>query len=286
MLELQTKVKRQIEILGLALGNAEGLKDADFAIIFRRDIPTIKRDMKELRGLGIDLHSEKKKGICVSGRIDPLLLRELITQYIGISNSASGLDKATALLVQKQKERALSLVITLQRCVDERTAALIDYQKDDATREHRREVWPLMIFSSESHWRLLAVNEGTVKQYLLTKILDVKPSSRKFKRIPQPEIDDMFRYSFRSWVGTEKHQVKIHLSKFWAGLIKPRQLMETEVITENEDGSIVFEATVNSLQEVAGWVVSRGQGVKVLEPVELRDEVRRVAQEMVQMYGE
>jgi len=277
MLELQTKVKRQIEILGLALGNAEGLKDADFAVIFSRDIPTIKRDMKELRGLGIDLHSEKKKGICVSGHIDAKLLRELLTQYIGICNSASGIDRATALLVQKQKERALSHVVTLQRCIDETTAALIDYQKDDATMEKGREVSPLMIFSSESHWRLLAVHEGKIKQYILTKILEVRSASRRFKRIPQSEIDGMFRYSFRSWVGSEKHHVKIHLSRFWAGLIKPRQLMETEVITEKPDGSIVFEATVNSLQEVAGWVVSRGEGVKVLEPKELREMVVKVA---------
>ena len=29
MLEVQTKVKRQIEMLGLAITNTEGLKDAD-----------------------------------------------------------------------------------------------------------------------------------------------------------------------------------------------------------------------------------------------------------------
>jgi predicted DNA-binding transcriptional regulator YafY len=285
MLELQTKVKRQIEILGLALSNTDAFKDADFAVIFGRDIPTIKRDMKELRGLGIDLHSEKKKGLCVSGHIDVKLLRELITQYIGICNSASGIDRATALLVQKQKEKALSHIVTVQRCIDDSTVAFIDYQKDDATMEKGREVWPLMIFSSESHWRLLAVNEGKIKQYLLTKILGVRPAARRFRRIPQSEIDDMFRYSFRSWVGAEKHHVKIHLSKFWAGLIKPRQLMETEVITENSDGSIVFEATVNSLQEVAGWVVSRGEGVKVLEPKELHEMVVKVARGALANYS-
>jgi len=284
MLELQTKVKRQIEILGLALSNTEGWNDADFAVIFDRDVPTIKRDMKELRGLGIDLHSEKRKGICVSGHIDAKLLRELVTQFIGICNSASGIDRATALLVKKQKEKALSHVVTLQRCIDDTTVALLDYQKDDVTTEKAREVWPLMIFSSESHWRLLAVNDGKIKQYILTKILNVRPATRRFKRIPQSEIDDMFRYSFRSWVGTEKHHVKIHLSKFWAGLIKPRQLMETEVITQNQDGSIVFEATVNSLQEVAGWVVSRGEGVKVLEPVELKAMVLKVAKGALSNY--
>ncbi len=278
MLELQTKVKRQIEILGLAIGNAEGLKDSDFSVMFGRDIPTIKRDMKDLRGLGIDLHSEKKRGICVSGHIDPKILRELITQYIGLCNSASGIDRATALLVQKQRDRALTHVVLLQRCIDELRMARLDYQKDEEHIEHGRDVSPLMIFSSEGYWRLLAVNEGKVKQYILTKILEVRPLTRKFRRVPQTQIDDMFRYSFKSWVGTEKHQVKIHLSKIWADRIKPRQLMETEVMTENEDGSIVVEATVNSLEEIASWIVSRGEGVKVLAPDALREKVVRMAE--------
>ena len=277
MLELQTKVKRQIELLGLALGNTEGFKDADFAVIFGRDIPTIKRDMKELRGLGIDVHSEKKRGICVSGHIDGKLLRELISQYIGLCNSASAVDRATALLVQKQKDRALTHVVVLQRCIDSLRNARISYQKDEETVEADREVSPLLIFSSEGYWRLLAVHDGTVKQYILTKILKVMPLTRKFRRVPQEQIDDMFRYSFKSWVGTQKHQVKIHLSKVWADRVKPRQLMETELITQNEDGSIVVEATVNSLEEVASWVVSRGEGVKVLAPDELREKVIRMA---------
>ncbi len=285
MLELQTKVKRQIEILGLAIGNADGLKDADFAVIFSRDIPTIKRDMKELRALGIDLHSEKKRGICISGHVEAKLLRELITQYIGLCNSASGIDRATALLVQKQKERALTHVVLLQRCIDDLRAARIDYQKDEENVEKEREVWPLLIFSSEGYWRLLAVNDGKMKQYILTKILQVRPTTRRFRRVSQDQIDDMFRYSFKSWVGSEKHQVKFHLSKIWADRIKPRQLMETEVITENDDGSIIVEATVNSLEEIASWIVSRGEGVKVLAPAELREKVIRMAQGALANYA-
>jgi predicted DNA-binding transcriptional regulator YafY len=53
--------------------------------------------------------------------------------------------------------------------------------------------------------------------------------------------------------------------------------MESEIITENADGSIVFEAIVNSLEEVAGWVVSRGDGVRVLEPEKLRNMVIQTA---------
>jgi predicted DNA-binding transcriptional regulator YafY len=286
MLEVQTKVKRQIELLGIALNNTEGLKDADFAVIFDRDIPTIKRDMQELRSLGINIHSEKKQGICVAGQMEPELLRELITQYTGICNSASGIDKATALLVKMQKEKALHRIVMLQRCIEGSTVAIIDYQKDEQETEHNRELCPLMIFSSEGQWRVLAVNNGKIKQYLLNKILDVRLGTKKFSKIPQEKIVDMFRYSFRSWVGSEQHKVKIHLSKVWADRIKPRHMVESEVITKNEDGSVVFEATVNSLEEVASWVVTRGAGVKVLEPKRLEEMVVGLAKGALANYSQ
>lgn len=273
MLDIQTKVKRQIEILGMAIHNTDRLQLMDFSAIFNRDVPTIKRDMQELRSLGITIHSERTRGIRVGSKLDPRLMRELILQYLGICNSASGIDKATTVLVKKHKERALRKVVLLQRCIDQSRIAVIDYQKDDGPVEKQREICPLMIFSSEGQWRVLAVNEGRLKQYLLNKMLEVRQGEKKFKRVPQEEIDDMFRFSFRSWIGPEKHQVKIRLNELWAKRVRPRQMMETEVLTEEGDGSVVFETTVNSLEEVASWVVSRGEGVKVLEPERLKEMV-------------
>ncbi len=284
MLEVQTKVKRQIEILGLAINNSAGLKDTDFAVMFERDVPTIKRDMQELRSLGIDVHSERARGICLSGRLDPKILREMILQYLGICNSAGGVDKATALLVKQLKEKALSHLVTLQRCIDSSTIAVIDYQKDDVQIEHGREIQPLLIFSSERYWRILAVNEGKIKQYILNKIINVRPTTRHFKKVPQEQIDGMFEHSFKSWIGTDLFQVRIRLAKVWADRLKPRRMMETEVITENDDGSVDFVTTVNSLEEVAGWVVSRGEGVTVLEPPRLREMVKELARGALDNY--
>ena len=64
----------------------------------------------------------------------------------------------------------------------------------------------------------------------------------------------------------------------------PKQLMESEKITENGDGSVIFEATVNSLEEVAGWVVSKGMGIMVLEPDELRQKVIQLAKDTLANY--
>ena len=285
MLKFQTNLKRKIELLGFALDNPDCLKDADFAELFSRDIPTIKRDMQELRSEGIDIHSEKGKGLCVRQEIDANLLRRLIIQYMGICASESGVDRATRLMVKKLKGKALSILVRLQHCIEERRVVRIDYQKDDAEKEKDRELQPLLIFSSEGYWRVLALHEGKMKQYHVNKLLDVRPTERTFRPPPRDQIEELFRNSFKSWIVTERHAVKLCLDRTWAERIKPMQLMETQIITENEDGSVILEATVNSLAEVASWVVSRGKGVKVLEPESLKKLVMDTARGVLANYG-
>ena len=284
MLELQTKIKRQIEIVGLCIDCETPLKPVDFAEMYGCEELTIKRDLQELRSYGIDIHSEGRRGVRLATSLDPTKLKALIRQYVGLCTSEGTFDKASALMVKQLKEKALSNIVKLQTAIEEAGVVRIDYLKESEEEENDKEIHPLQIFQSEGFWRVLAVNEGRIKQYHLNKLKDVRPTERRFKRIPQDQIDDMFRYSFRSWIGSEKHDIKIHLSKVWADRIKPRRLMESQLITEHEDGSVEFEATVNSLEEVASWVVSRGEGVKVLEPLKLREMVIGLARGALKNY--
>jgi predicted DNA-binding transcriptional regulator YafY len=259
------------------MNNVEKLKDTDFAILFDRDIPTIKRDMQELRTEGIAIHSRKKTGLMIDGRVDARLLKSLIAQYTGICSAGAGMDKATTLLVKKQRDLALHHIVTLQRCIERNYLAVIDYEKEAGEIEKRREVGPLALFSSEGSWRVLALHEGRVKQYLLIKMTSVRGTTRKFKGIPQDQIENMFRFSFRSWTGTETYPIRIRLDAAWAQRIKPQQILESQVISENDDGSVIFAGTVNSLDEFASWVVSKGKGVTVLEPDQLKKKVIAIA---------
>jgi predicted DNA-binding transcriptional regulator YafY len=285
MTNLHTVVKRQIEIVGLAVDNHGHFKVPDLAYAFGCDDLTIKRDMQALRKSAIDIHSEKKRGVTLVRRLPPTTLRQLVGQYLGLCAAATARDRATALLVKKHRERALRYVVLLQRCIEQNHVARIDYEKETGNVERDREIHPLMLFSGDGHWRVLAVNGGKMKQYLLTKITRLQETSTRFRPVPQERIDEMFRHSFRSWIGTEAFAVRIRLSPTWAARLRPRQLMETEALVEEEDGSVVLEATVNSLEEVAGWVVSRGTGVEVLEPPKLRAMVLDLARGVLANYG-
>ncbi len=286
MLELQTKIKRQIEILGIAVDNPRAWKPVDLSELYGCEELTIKRDLQELRSYGFDLHSEKKRGVRLGAPLDANQIKELLVQYIGLSNSDYAVDRATTLLVKKLQEKSLSNVVSLQRCIDQNLVASIDYQKESDELEINREICPLLIFQSDGYWRILAINEGKIKQYHLLKTTSVRPTDRKFKRVPREQIDDLFRYSFKSWIGSERHSVKIRLSPVWADRIRPQLMIETQRLHESPDGTVVFEATVNSLVEVASWVATKGEGVEVLEPVRLQEMVIALARGILKNYGE
>jgi len=284
--DLKVKIKRQTEILGLVLANPGKYQLYDFEEMYSVNDLTIKRDLQELRSFGIDIHSEGRKGINISAKIPSETLKAIIPQYIGIAVHQSSYDKATNLFVTKLGSKSLSILTQLQICIDQNFQIKIVYQKPEEKITEERVLEPYCIFQGEKNWRLLAGHNGSIKQFLLNNIKSIQQLEKKFKPISQKQIDEVFNTSFRCWLGSERYTVKLKFLPPWPDRIKPRQLMEMEKVTEEADGSIIYETVVNSLNEIAGWIVSRGEGVVVLEPEKLRTIVVQTAKDVLKNYDD
>lgn len=285
MFDFQSKFKRQIEILGLCLSDqtAKPLITFDLAEYFQVEELTIKRDLQDLRSYGIDIHSHKKNGICLEGELQKEKLVDIILHYVGLNHNDYALDRSTALLVEKKGNAALSNLVLLQLCIDNSEVAKIDYNKMGSKIEKDKVIEPLLIFQNEGSWRLLAGSDGIMKQYLIDKVINVKSTGKRFDKAGY-KFSDLFKHSWKSWLGDEKHKIKLWLSPFWADRVNPRMLVADQKITKNDDGSVIFECTVNSLSEIAGWIVSRGEGVKVLAPDTLKQTVFDLADGVLANY--
>jgi predicted DNA-binding transcriptional regulator YafY len=285
MFDFQTKFKRQIEILGLCTAEHINCTGEYLLDEYRVEPLTIKRDLSELRSNGINIHSSGKKGIEIISGINPGKLKELLIQYLGLCYSKNSYDKPVEMMIKRLKDKALSNVVIIQKCIEKNRMASMLYEKEANEKGKKwRDICPLQMFQSEDHWRVLAVENDKMKQFHLNKILDIKPLDRNFKPVPRQKIDELFLYSWRSWLGPDKYEVKLRLSAYWAAKIKPRQLMIYQNITDNEDGTVDFSITVNSLDEIASWIVSRGEGVKVLAPDELKEKVINIAKGTLKNY--
>ncbi|HMQ78765.1 MAG TPA: WYL domain-containing protein [Ignavibacteria bacterium] len=286
MQDIRSKFKRQLEIVGLILSqNYSGiLRSADLSYIFEVEELTIMRDLQQLRSIGIDIHSTKKEGVCINKKLPEPKLLELISQYSSLSQSPAFADKSTKLLVSRLGEKSLANFVILQMAAEKNLVAAIDYEKDNGMLDFGREICPVLVFQIDNYWRVLTCSDGKFKQFHLNKILEARHTERSFSKIPDSILEDVFRFSWKSWVGTDKIDIKLLFSTVWKERILPKQLMTSETFTESADGNFIYETTVNSIDELASWIVSRGSGVKVIEPDELKTRVITLAKETLANY--
>ena len=290
MKDYKSKYKRQFEILGLTINSPSKYKITDFEDLYDVNSLTIKRDLQELRSMGIDIHSKRNKGISVFPDIKDEVIKNIIINYISISINQSSYDKATNFLISQHHSKAIPIITILQRSIENCNYVKIEYEKVEEKQSQvqhiteERVVAPYCIFQSDMNWRLLAKHDNVIKQFIVSKIRSVEYLEYKFKKVTQKEIDEIFSSSFRSWLGDERYKVKLKLIPPWSERIKPNMLMEFQKLTEAADGSIIYETIVNSLKEIASWIVSRGEGVIVLEPKELRNLVIETAKGVIKNY--
>ena len=284
MNEISVKFKRQIEILGIAIDNKECLTTNDLAQNYAVERLTIKRDLQELRLHGIDIHSEGKKGVRLSNKIDASRIQGLLSSYLTLSTVGSSIDKASLLLTKKSGIESLNIVVAIQMAIENTELIQIDYESDRGQERIKYTIGPLQIFQAGELWRFLALHDDTIKQLLLTKILSVKLTGEQFKRPEEQKIADIFKHSFLIWTGGEKHIVRLRLAKSVARRLLSRQLISFETIGQNRDGSIDVEGVVNSLDEIAAWIVAQKGDVITLRPTVLTNKIRKIGQSILKSH--
>jgi predicted DNA-binding transcriptional regulator YafY len=86
------------------------------------------------------------------------------------------------------------------------------------------------------------------------------------------------------FVGDTTQWVRVRFTKRIAPLIREACWHHSQQLTEESDGSLLFEVEVNEPREVGWWVLQWGAEAEVLEPESLRQELRETAQRLVGLY--
>lgn len=284
MTDLAKKIYRQTIILGLAMNpDAERFSSVqDFCDLFGVEALTINRDLKDLRFAGISIGSRNRLGIKYDAGLDEQKVHLYISTFSALKLRNPAADKATALAVKKHGVNALYIFVTLQHCIENKICVEIEYEKSGGEIS-KRVIEPIDLFVNEGQWRVVAQEKGKKKQYLLVKIHSISATGKTFMSESNAQ-SELLKNAWGSWMGEDEFLVKLHFDKERAAYIRPKQLIENQRIEEQPDGTLIFSATVNSLREIGTWVLGWGRGCKVLEPVELRDLVIRLARETLKQY--
>ena len=82
----------------------------------------------------------------------------------------------------------------------------------------------------------------------------------------------------------KEYNIKLKIMHPMSQIIKEKIWVENQVITENDDKSIIFKAKMRGLTEIKTWILGMGANVIVLEPNEIVEEIKNEINKMKKLY--
>jgi len=161
----------------------------------------------------------------------------------------------------------------------------IVYYTMSRKKETRRSVDPYRIWFFNGTFYLIGFchMRNEVRVFALDRIKMLHQTRKTFEMPEDFDVEEFVRPSFGIYQGPLT-KVKIRFSQDVAGYVKESIWHESQKITDQKDGSTLFEAEVAGTDEIRFWLMSWGSKAEVLEPASLRDEIRVEAEAVMSMY--
>ncbi len=266
------KQARQIEILSLVGKSPNCYSVADLCQMYDVEVATIHRDLRDLREMGLDIHSSKNKLILLKNLTEKDN-RVLLSSYLTSVSGIISFPKNISLTVKQLKGKTLEIFTSLVGAIGLREKIEISYLRHQDSRLSKYILEPYDIVPGNRDWRLIAVSDGIFKQFIIGGIKEIKRTGDNFKRASEYSADDYYAGSFGFFSGKNVFDVVLEFGKKVAGVVSNRTWSEDQEIINNGDGSVVLKMKVNSIEEVGSWVLSWGNEVKIIKPAELKKYV-------------
>lgn len=148
-----------------------------------------------------------------------------------------------------------------------------------------RIVRPYAIFMHKGFWYFIGFCElrEEIREFKLTRIKEISLLKEKFDK---PENFSLKEYMENN-IGIFKdktYELKLEISYPMSIIVAESVWVENQEITWQEDKSILFEAKMQGLPEIKSWLLSLGSSVKIIEPIELKEELKKEIEKMKKLY--
>ena len=159
-------------------------------------------------------------------------------------------------------------------------------QKSNEVKEYTIDPYAL-VFRRHS-WYLLAHchEHGKVAQFKLVRFRDAVETGDVFAPPKSFSAEDYFKSSWEVWGGGEPVTVRVRFSPMVSLMVSETRRHPTQQVHAQTDGSVIFEATVSGIEEIAIWILGFGKEAEVLDPEELRAHVSAQAIGMTAVYAD
>jgi predicted DNA-binding transcriptional regulator YafY len=218
-------------------------------------------------------------------------LREKLKCLLGSGGKLSGpkLEKFISFNIEplRGEDRMVAEHLSgLRRAAQECLVVKMCYRSMSREKQLERVVHPYHLRFHEGAWYLIGFCSfrNEVRIFAVDRIRELEVLTEKFD---YPADFNIEKYLEGVWgiMRGQPFQAVIRFDPFQARWIRERTLRDGESLEELPDGGVVFKAEVSGLTEIKQWALSFGGHAEVLEPEELRREIRQEVERMRENYG-
>lgn len=275
------KEKRQIEILGLCLNNTDKLTTGDLSFIFDLSIPTIERDLKDLRSRGIQINSYSGQGVLVDKNINPDLLKNELLRYIAICYSNNFDELIDMGYHDVSKKHLLETFVLLQKSIESKTKVRIK----DNNYNININIEPRTLIRKNKDWILIIQTDKSFKEIRLENLINLEPTEESFN--PYLTDNEMYKIIDKN-INSDKlntYEIKLSFAKQIEGNI-PSQMLKVKILKKEREGSFLLKAECQDLDDLVPWIFKNANDIIVLEPKELKDKIVSISKIVLEKYAE
>jgi predicted DNA-binding transcriptional regulator YafY len=124
-----------------------------------------------------------------------------------------------------------------------------------------------------------------MRTFALTRMACMKLTAKHFERAKDFTPDEYLRGSFGSFTGKDDYEVVLEFDAWAADLLRGRKWHTSQEFIEVAGGGARLRMRLNSIEEVARWVLSWDTHVTVVRPQALANRVYQAARELVAKYA-
>ena len=185
----------------------------------------------------------------------------------------------------KDYESKHDIINLLQNAIQQQRVVNINYHSFNSKTHRNREVEPHKFEVAEGSIYLIASEAGTpkTKKFKVDRIDSAELLEKEFKKLAT-EGDEISSKTFGVYSGDTEQKIIVVFDADTAPFIREREYAPDQKIEDIKDGSIKVSWVVNHTAELRSWLMGFCEHVEVLEPIELRAEIKRDLLKMMRVY--
>lgn len=119
-----------------------------------------------------------------------------------------------------------------------------------------------------------------IRDFKLCRIRKYEVIKEKFEKDRAFQWERYVENCIGIWKGKEK-KIKLEIQYPYAEIIKEKIWVESQIIEDTKNNSIIFTANIMDSPELRSWILGMGRFVKVLEPDTLRESILKEINMMI-----